>query len=845
MKKFLPTLSCVTMLLLGYSGHALSTPQVTGKGVLPIVDQQGRQLILQGLNSGNVAKHSEMRRSWETETDVAYQAKTMGYNTARYLIFWDLLMPQRGQINQDYLDDIEARLEWYTDNKMQVILDMHQDVWGENCGGNGAPGWASIGSDDPLNEGPWWLKVASPCAVDSANNFFANVGNIQDDFSLAWRAVAERFAGHPAVIGYDLFNEPTRLDAIADQLVYEMIEPSQKGLLNFAVIGTVWVDGHPYNMFTGLIRNIIRDLAANMGFDVPESYIDKVAHTLIARNKGDWGNLNAVREFEGGALSDLYQKVINRIREVDNDHYIFVEPMSVSANHGAPTALRYLHDPRNGERRLGYMPHLYPRDLHEGASYRESDFSRVNLWETNQHNYAYNNNMAWLMGEFGHSNSAEGGLQYLKDVMLMAERNKLGWAYWSSDPGGWSPIAPDKVSELRNAQALVNIYPRAVAGSIENYDFDAMQNTFTLSYRNSGATGTTEIALPQRFYAGEFTVSSSTDSNWQYQLDSEHNILHISHDQDVDFHQFAITATGGDQPMPYRELISRNNGKCLDFSGTLPSAGKSAILWQCEGKSWQRWTYDSKEQFLRSFQNPEYCLSHGGPEQAKDGGVVTLALCSDSNDHRWHYNDGVFANAHNPDYVLDAFGTDNNSTIGQWLYHGGKNQKWDWAQTTDLSMQTLLGGMKKDQRYFMKISTREHNCRLEWDGELESDNERNAKFDCSSQGDGFVFTAASEPQKHSDNSVSVAGYLSIANGNCALEWDAHLDNKNERNSKFDCSTSGDQITLTSTSGGSSLVVSANQCGLEWDAKLKNGERNAKFDCSPGFDEMQLEQFRVY
>ena len=142
MKRFLSIFTCLSMLL-AYSNHTLSAPHITGKGILPIVDKQGRQLILQGLNAGNVAKHSEMRRSWETEADVAYQAKTMGYNTARYLIFWDLLMPQRGQINQAYLDDIEARLQWYADNKMQVILDMHQDVWGENCGGNGAPAGAS------------------------------------------------------------------------------------------------------------------------------------------------------------------------------------------------------------------------------------------------------------------------------------------------------------------------------------------------------------------------------------------------------------------------------------------------------------------------------------------------------------------------------------------------------------------------------------------------------------------------------------------------------------------------------------------------------------------------------
>ncbi|MEN9463965.1 MAG: hypothetical protein RL217_146, partial [Pseudomonadota bacterium] len=99
-------------------------------GVLPILDDQGRELILNGINGGS-AKHTYMRRFFENQDDLNFYAQSLGYNTFRYLIFWDHVMLERGVINQDYLDDIEARLQWFTDNGMHVVLDMHQDNWGE------------------------------------------------------------------------------------------------------------------------------------------------------------------------------------------------------------------------------------------------------------------------------------------------------------------------------------------------------------------------------------------------------------------------------------------------------------------------------------------------------------------------------------------------------------------------------------------------------------------------------------------------------------------------------------------------------------------------------------------
>lgn len=814
------------------------------RGQIPLVDDLGREVILQGLNSGS-GKHAEMRRAWEQADDVAHQAVNLGYNTHRFLIFWDHIMPERGVINHEYLDDVERRLQWFADNDMHVILDMHQDNWGQQCAGNGAPAWASIGTAEPAPGAPWWIIAASPCVVDSVNNFFRNNGDIQAEFAKAWVAVADRFKDHPAVFGYDLMNEPTQIDGIADQMVMEMLSKEDTTLLNTASLTTVWVNGKPQNAFSGILKDKIRQMVASQNLVVPDSYVNKITEVLISRNKGDWGSLNAVKEFEAGMLSGLYQRVINSIRQVDNDTYIFVEPMSISVNNGSPTYLRRLDDPRNGDRRLGYIPHMYPRELHEGGAYHERDFIPMDNWERNQRKFVYDNNMAWVLGEFGHSNRAEGGVQFLEDAVRMLERNKLGWEYWDSHPGGWGPIAGDKVSDQPNAFALVNIYPRAISGRVESYNFDRDNLTFTLSYRNhKDATGSTEIAIPPRFFPNGFVVSSSDeDGKWSQHFDAQRNILHVYHDQEAYQHTITVKANSDSKQLVFRNLINNGTGMCVDFPGKLPHSGDQTISWKCNDKSWQRWAFDAGQ--IRNYQNADYCLSHGGPAQAVDGGAITVELCNGSDDQQWLLDGNVVRNVYNTNIVMDAFGDTNSAQIGQWSYHGGDNQRWHWAwQDIDHSMHAMLNKMQKSERYNLVLETTDGDCAMQWDGTVNRRNERNAEWDCWERGDGLSFVASTDPVEHASGAISIDGHFYTRDGQCGLEWDGHLDGNNERNAKWDCSGSADEMTLVANGTSGSMVVrtKVHGCGLEFhSAGGRNGEHNAKFDCTPRYDEVKIRQ----
>ncbi len=181
-----------------------------------ITDSQGRALILHGINSSSSAKTSEDHMPWVTEADVEQETIEWGFNFVRFLISWDGIEPERGVYDENYLDEVEKRVNWYTSRGAYVMLDMHQDVYGHAVNGNGAPEWAtetSLMELFPLDfpDGtPWWISYIDPQVIAAFLNFWGydNHQYLQDHYIAAWQKVVERFKDHPGVIGYDLMNEP-------------------------------------------------------------------------------------------------------------------------------------------------------------------------------------------------------------------------------------------------------------------------------------------------------------------------------------------------------------------------------------------------------------------------------------------------------------------------------------------------------------------------------------------------------------------------------------------------------------------------------------------------------------
>jgi 1-phosphatidylinositol phosphodiesterase len=128
----------------------------------------------------------------------------------------------------------------------------------------------------------------------------------------------------------------------------------------------------------------------------------------------------------------------------------------------------------------------------------------------------------------------------------------------------------------------------------------------------------------------------------------------------------------------YRELRDARTGKCLDFEGVTPANGKKAILWDCAGVAWQKWSYDASTGLLRNKANPDYCLDNMG--QPYSGGGIHMWQCDENNiNQQWNFVGDQLVPRSNTAIAVDAYGTDNGSQVALWSTHGGANQKWTWG----------------------------------------------------------------------------------------------------------------------------------------------------------------------
>lgn len=447
-----------------------------------ITDAQGRALILHGINDGTAKDDPLFSPSFD-EADLQRMTDVWGFDFDRYLVFWEAAEPMPGMIDQSYFDRIEQRLDWAAAHGMMVMLDMHQDVYARRFCCDGAPSWAIRDDGLPFTLQPVWsLNYLQPPVQHAFDHFWsydATDRDLQDHFGDVWVALATRFHDHPALLGFDLINEPSGGSAID-------------------------------------LNEITRGVAT--------------------------GPTSTTSVFDQTRLIPFYQRLIERIRAVDADHWIFFEPRFGAAGSGAVQYFPRLTDPRAGEPRIAYAPHLYSFSYEAASSYSTSDHT-VARWEAARIEESRTQNVPIVMGEFGMDRTFPGAVQYLDDVLEMADRQRISWAYWAYTPGTWGFWDPATMTEQSNIDQLVRVYPQRVAGTPTAWSWDRTTHVFTLAFdARAGVTGPTEIFLPaDRFFPGGYVVTSTDPTgSWSEAYDASRRVLSLTTDASLASHAFTI-----------------------------------------------------------------------------------------------------------------------------------------------------------------------------------------------------------------------------------------------------------------------------------------------------------------
>ena len=163
------------------------------------------------------------------------EMRALGFNVIRLVLNWSQLEPQRGRYSATFLNRVVQVVGWARQQGIYVILDMHQDEYSRfilpasasqnlpgGCkpsgGADGAPRWAVMTDGQPGCALIGQSEV-NPAMGAAFFHFWHNTAvgggagqspgrGLEDHFIGALAALARRFEHEPAVLGYELINEP-------------------------------------------------------------------------------------------------------------------------------------------------------------------------------------------------------------------------------------------------------------------------------------------------------------------------------------------------------------------------------------------------------------------------------------------------------------------------------------------------------------------------------------------------------------------------------------------------------------------------------------------------------------
>jgi len=192
-----------------------------------IVDADGRDVLLRGANVNSLALYWQGVPTVDTTIPVSAEDwDTMaahGFSVIRLLVTWANVEPAKGEIDEDYLEQVDEYVAAAAEHGIYSVIDMHQDAYtsflstedAADCepgttpakGWDGAPEWAVL-SDDLSTCLTGSDRNSSPAVNRAWNHFYDDTDGIRTAFAEMWGKVAEHFAGRPEVAGYDVLNEP-------------------------------------------------------------------------------------------------------------------------------------------------------------------------------------------------------------------------------------------------------------------------------------------------------------------------------------------------------------------------------------------------------------------------------------------------------------------------------------------------------------------------------------------------------------------------------------------------------------------------------------------------------------
>ena len=485
------------------------------------VDKHGREVIFNGLNVVNKNPDDQFIPTLENiDLD---RFEKWGVNLVRLGINWSALEPEPFTYDEQYLQRVQDIVDIFGKHGIYVILDMHQDLYGQKFD-NGAPLWATLDEGQPHVTGDIWSDayLLSPAVQTAFDNFWKNMEvpggtGLQNHYAAAWAEVASWFAGHPAIIGYDLMNEPF--------IGTEAVTIFATLLKNFAAIYSEKTEtAYAESEIIEIWGDVRSRMEALQYFDDVEAYARLLADATPIH-----------QAFEREKLQPFYQLTANAIREKDPYSILFLEHGYFS-NIGITTGINCVETPDgNPDKQCVYAPHAYDLVTDTEMS-AEPGFNRLTFIYEKLAVFRETENIPVLIGEWGayYGGQNEAIVPAAKFSIQTIDENRFSHTYWSYFGG--------LQSQPYFKQALLRPVVQAVSGRLKS---SGMINPDTFKVRweeNPKVNAPTRIFLPGSFDIEEIIFTTSKSLNYQIEPTIYGSYIYIEPAGGAKIHEIHISS---------------------------------------------------------------------------------------------------------------------------------------------------------------------------------------------------------------------------------------------------------------------------------------------------------------
>lgn len=484
------------------------------------MDEHGRERIFYGINMGG--KNLPLMKSYRDTFSIELLKKHLnslhnsGFNVIRFFMNWSYLEPEPYKYNEEALNDIQEFMDLCASENIYVYLDMHQDLYSAFTDiekadltalhSNGAPLWACVTNEKKFRTPKkiWAEGYFISKAVHNAfNNFWDNTAvygmGLQDHFADLWKLLAKRFGNHPALLGFDIFNEP-----------------------------------FPYkydkNIFFIIVKSVIKTTLKNPGISkfqlvsalfkkeplpaLLSQYDNKIMYEIVsAANK-------YIEKFDREKYAPFLNKIAAAIREETDNGIIFMENCYYS-NLGIPFSAPPVTVKQKREPNQAFAPHAYDLMV-DTPLYKYADNERVGAIFRRRKEEQSRLDIPVLVGEWGGGNLIPDWFDHAEYLLNMFDAFKWSHTYWCFDPC----IIHSPVMDM-----LCRPHPIAVCGNINNYHFDKTAQCFTLYFNQE-----TSYSVPTEIFCHRYPKSVDTNGAYDIKmLGDESCILNLTTNEGTNY----------------------------------------------------------------------------------------------------------------------------------------------------------------------------------------------------------------------------------------------------------------------------------------------------------------------